>query len=77
MLSPTLPSRLFSSKVKSFHPEAGGTVVIKSVRRRRGIRVLTITVSADDSATARPLEGIIKSANEFYSYNYWPKAQLK
>ena len=41
----------------------------KSMLRRKGIRVVSITEQADDSATGRLLEGIIESVDEFYSEN--------
>ena len=37
--------------------------------RHKGIRVVSITEQADDSATGRLLEGIIESVDEFYSEN--------
>ena len=37
--------------------------------RRKGIRVVSITEQADDTATGRLLEGIIESVDEFYSEN--------
>ena len=44
-------------------------VAFKSMLRRRGIRVVSITEQAEDTATGRLLEGIIESVDEFYSEN--------
>ena len=37
--------------------------------RRRGIRVVSITEQAEDTATGRLLEAIIEGVDEFYSEN--------
>ena len=37
--------------------------------RRKGVRVVSITEQAEDTATGRLLEGIIESVDEFYSEN--------
>ena len=44
-------------------------VVLKSMLRKKDIRVVSITEHADDIATGRLLEGIIESVDEFYSEN--------
>ena len=44
-------------------------VAFKSMLRRKGIRVVSITEQAEDTATGRLLEGIIESVDEFYSEN--------
>ena len=44
-------------------------VAFKSMLRRRGIRVVSITEHADDSPTGRLMEAIIESVDEFYSEN--------
>ena len=44
-------------------------VAYKSMLRRRGIRVVSITEQADDTAAGRLLEGIIETIDEFYSEN--------
>ena len=44
-------------------------MAFKSMLRRKGIRVVSITEQAEDNATGRLLEGIIESVDEFYSEN--------
>ena len=40
--------------------------------RRQGVRVVSITEQAEDTATGRLLEGIIESVDQFYSENFSP-----
>ena len=47
-------------------------VAFKSMLRRRGIRVVSITEQADDTPTGKLLEAIIESVDEFYSENLSP-----
>ena len=56
-------------KFSRFTRKREHTVAFKSMLRRKGIRVVSITENADDSATGRLLEGIIESVDEFYSEN--------
>ena len=44
-------------------------VAFKSMLRKRGIRVTSITEHADDSPTGKLMEAIIESVDEFYSEN--------
>ncbi len=44
-------------------------VAFKSMLRRRGIRVVSITEHADDTPTGKLMEAIIESVDEFYSEN--------
>ena len=44
-------------------------VAFKSMLRRRGIRVTSITEHADDTPTGKLMEAIIESVDEFYSEN--------
>ena len=44
-------------------------VAFKSMLRRRGVRVVSITEQADDTPTGKLLEAIIESVDEFYSEN--------
>ncbi len=44
-------------------------VLLKSQLRRQGVRVVSITEQADDSATGRLMEGIIETIDEYYSEN--------
>ncbi|MCY3507173.1 MAG: recombinase zinc beta ribbon domain-containing protein [Chloroflexi bacterium] len=51
-------------------PTAGQhAVAFKSMLRRRGVRVVSITEHADDSPTGKLMEAIIESVDEFYSEN--------
>ena len=45
-------------------------VAFKSMLRRRGIRVASITEYADDTPTGKLMEAIIESVDEFYSENF-------
>ena len=56
-------------KFSRFTRKREHAVAFKSMLRRKGIRVVSITENADDSATGRLLEGIIESVHEFYSEN--------
>ena len=56
-------------KFSRFTRKREHAVVFKSMLRRRGIRVVSITEQADDSPTGKLLEGIIESVDEFYSEN--------
>ena len=42
-------------------------VAFKSMLRRKGVRVVSITEHADDTPTGKLLEGIIESVDELYS----------
>ena len=44
-------------------------MAFKSMLRRKGIRVVSITEHADDSPTGKLMEAIIESVDEFYSEN--------
>ena len=44
-------------------------VAFKSMLRRKGIRVVSITEHADDTPTSKLMETIIESVDEFYSEN--------
>ena len=54
-------------KFSRFTRKREHAVAFKSMLRRRGIRVVSITEQADDSPTGKLLEGIIESVDEFYS----------
>ena len=56
-------------EVLEVHQKREHAVAFKSMLRRKGIRVVSITEQADDTATGRLLEGIIESVDEFYSEN--------
>ena len=50
-------------------------VAFKSMLRRKGIRVVSITEHADDSPTGKLMEAIIESVDEFYSENLAARGQ--
>ncbi len=56
-------------KFSRFTRKREHAVAFKSMLRRRGIRVVSITEQAEDSATGRLLEAIIEGVDEFYSEN--------
>ena len=56
-------------KFSRFTRKREHAVAFKSMLRRRGIRVVSITEQADDTATGRLLEAIIEGVDEFYSEN--------
>ena len=45
-------------------------VAFKSMLRRKGVKVVSITEHADDSPTGKLMEAIIESVDEFYSENF-------
>ena len=56
-------------KCSRFTRKREHAVAFKSMLRRRGIRVISITEHADDSPTGKLMEAIIESVDEFYSEN--------
>ncbi len=44
-------------------------MAFKSLLRRKGVRVVSITENADDTPTGKLMEAIIESVDEFYSEN--------
>ena len=56
-------------KFSRFTRKREHAVALKSMLRRRGIRVVSITEQADDTPTGKLLEAIIESVDEFYSEN--------
>ncbi len=56
-------------KFSRFTRKREHAVAFKSMLRRKGIRVVSITEQAEDTSTGRLLEGIIESVDEFYSEN--------
>ena len=56
-------------KVSRFTRKREHAVAFKSMLRRKGVRVVSITEHADDTPTGKLLEGIIESVDEFYSEN--------
>ena len=63
-------------KFSRFTRKREHAVAFKSMLRRKGIRVVSITEQAEDNATGRLLEGIIESVDECYSENLYPGAAL-
>ena len=62
-------------KFSRFTRKREHAVAFKSMLRRKGIRVVSITEHADDSPTGKLMEAIIESVDEFYSENLIPEAQ--
>ena len=56
-------------KFSRFTRKREHAVVLKSMLRRKGLRVISITEQAEDNPTGRLLEGIIETVDEFYSEN--------
>ena len=56
-------------KLSRFTRSREDAVVLKTMLRKRGIKVTSITEPADDSPMGRMIEGIIESIDEFYSEN--------
>ena len=56
-------------KFSRFTRKREHAVAFKSMLRRKGIRVVSITEHADDTPTGRLLQAIIESVDEFYSEN--------
>ena len=56
-------------KFSRFTRKREHAVMYKSMLRRRGIRVVSITEHADDSPTGKLMEAIIETMDEFYSEN--------
>ena len=56
-------------KFSRFTRKREHAVILKSMLRRKGLRVVSITEQAEDNPTGRLLEGIIESVDEFYSEN--------
>ena len=54
-------------KFSRFTRKREHAVAFKSMLRRRGIRVVSITEQAEDTASGRLLEAIIEGVDEFYS----------
>ncbi len=56
-------------KFSRFTRKREHAVAYKSMLRKKGIRVVSITEQAEDSSTGRLLEAIIEGVDEFYSEN--------
>ena len=56
-------------KVSRFTRKREHAVAFKSMLRRKGVRVVSITEHADDTPTGKLMEAIIESVDEFYSEN--------
>ncbi len=56
-------------KFSRFTRKREHAVAFKSMLRRRGVRVVSITEQADNTPTGKLLEAIIESVDEFYSEN--------
>ena len=62
-------------KFSRFTRKREHAVAFKSMLRRKGIRVVSITEHADDSPTGKLMEAIIESVDEFCSENLIPVIQ--
>ena len=62
-------------KFSRFTRKREHAVAFKSMLRRKGVRVVSITEHADDTPTGKLLEAIIESLDEFYSENLIPVIQ--
>ena len=62
-------------KFSRFTRKREHAVAFKSMLRRKGIRVVSITEHADDTPTGKLMEAIIESVDEFYSENLIPEVQ--
>ena len=56
-------------KFSRFTRKREHAVAFKSMLRRKGVSVVSITEHADDSPTGKLMEAIIESVDEFYSEN--------
>ena len=56
-------------KFSRFTRKREHAVAFKSMLRRKGVRVVSITEHADDTPTSKLMEAIIESVDEFYSGN--------
>ncbi len=56
-------------KFSRFTRKREHAVAFKSMLRRKGVRVVSITEHADDTPTGKLMEAIIESVDEFYSEN--------
>ena len=56
-------------KFSRFTRKREHAVAFKSMLRRKGVRVVSITEHADDTPMGKLMEGIIESVDEFYSEN--------
>ena len=59
-------------KFSRFTRKREHAVAFKSMLRRKGVKVVSITEHADDSPTGKLMEAIIESVDEFYSENLAP-----
>ena len=67
---PTAPfHEILVWKFSRFTRKREHAVVFKSMLRKKGVRVVSITEHADDSPTGKLMEAIIESMDEFYSEN--------
>ncbi len=62
-------SEILVWKFSRFTRKREHAVAFKSMLRRKGIRVVSITEHADDTPTGKLMEAIIESVDEFYSEN--------
>ena len=64
-------------KFSRFTRKHEDAVAFKSLLRRKGVSVASITGHEDDSPTGKLMEAIIESVDEFYSENLMPMVQSR
>ena len=64
-------------KFSRFTRKREHAVAFKSMLRRKGVRVVSITEHADDTPTGKLMEAIIERLDEFYSENLIPVVQSR
>ena len=64
-------------KFSRFTRKREHAVAFKSMLRRKGIRVVSITEHAEDSPTGKLMEAIIESVEDFYRENLIPAVQSR
>ena len=62
-------TEILAWKFSRFTRKREHAVAFKSMLRRKGVRVVSITEHADDTPTGKLMEAIIESVDEFYSEN--------
>ncbi len=76
--SPEAPFReVLVWKFSRFTRRREHAVAYKSLLRRRGVTVVSITEPADDTPAGNLMEGVIETVDEFYSENLIPVVQSK
>ncbi len=64
-------------KFSRFTRKREHAIAFKSMLKKKGVRVVSITEHADDTPTGKLMEAIIESVDEFYSENLMPMVQSR